>query len=406
MTMPSPTSISTLRNAILLALGLTASSLAGAGGCTAPDSPDVCANSEIDYATCTLPGDAEPNEEFDPNGPQIAYVEVCFDGGDGCDPCDVEAITGAAIEQAARSCSIDDLHRVTLACGPNPESEDCCYKVRVEGDLLCGQDGRPLYVGDEQAPRLAALQAGAAWLADMRGFAQVRRPEDPALSEQLRGYWLNCARYEHASVAAFARVGLQLMSLGAPAELLRATQEAIADEVRHAQLCFGLAAAYGAPATQAGPLSIAGCIATGMDLEATLREAIVAGALGEGAAALEALDGARTCDDPVVRAVLLRIAEDEQRHALLAYQTVQWALLAYPERARELVRGCLRERHVHAPMPTTEPGADHHALASHGLISPDARARLRAQTWTEIVAPLLTAMLSPSPTSTRAAARC
>ena len=41
--------------------------------------------------------------------------------------------------------------------------------------------------------------------------------------------------------------------------------------------------------------------------------AIFEGALGEGAAAMEAIEGARWCEDPVVREFLLRVAEDEQR---------------------------------------------------------------------------------------------
>jgi hypothetical protein len=387
---PTLTLILSSRNAIMLALGLTASTLAGAGGCAPEVHEEVCADTEIDFATCGIP--SAP----DPNGPSVRYEYVCFDASDGCDPCDAEAITGAALEQARGTCTINELQHVTLACGPDPESEDCCYKVRLQGDLYCAFDGRPLRVGAERAPRVAALQSGAAWLANMRGFAGLRRPQDPELLERLRSHWLACARFEHASVAAFARVGQQLLSLGAPADLLRATHAAMADEVRHAQLCFGLAAAYDTPELGSGPLRIEGCVATGMDLETTLREAIFEGALNEGAAALEALEGARACEDPVVREVLVRIAEDEQRHALLAYQTVKWALLAYPERARELVRGCLRDGHLHAPMPASASVDDDAAARSHGLISSDARAWLRYQTWTDVVAPILAAMLSAS----------
>lgn len=385
--MHSPTLTLSLRNAIMLALGLSASTLAGAGGC-APEINEVCADSEIDFVTCGVP--AEP----DPTSHPGHYEYVCFDASDGCDPCDAEAIAGAAIE---RTLGCDgELQRVTLACGPDPESEACCYKVRLEG-LSCGVEGRPLWVAAEREPRVAVLQAGAAWLADMQGFAGIRRPQDPELLERLRSHWLACARYEHASVAAFARVALQLLSLGAPAELLRATQAAMADEVRHARLCFGLAAAHGAPGLEAGPLRIDGCVAAGMDLETVLGEAIFEGALGEGAAALEALEGARACEDPIVREVLLRIAEDEQRHALLAYQTVEWALLAHPERARELVGACLRDGHLHVPKPEAESAGDDGALRSYGLVSSDARAWLRYRTWHDVVAPILVTMLSSRP---------
>jgi hypothetical protein len=392
-----------VRNAIMLALGLTTSTVAVVGGCAARESHELCANSEVDYATCTIPADTgivEPG----PDDPRVHVEVVCFDGSDGCDPCDAERITGAAIEQADNQCEVIDLQRVTLTCGPDPEATDCCYKVQLEGDLSCPVVGRPLCVGTERTPRVATLRTGSARPSDTQAFAGLRRPQDPALIERLRDRWLASARYEHASVAAFARVGLQLLWLGAPAELLRATQQAMADEVRHAQLCFGLAAAYGgAPPCEAGPLRIDGCVSTGMELEAALHEAIIEGALGEGAAALEALEGARACVDPVVRGVLSRIAEDEQRHALLAYQTVKWALDAEPRRARAVVRECLRVGQRCAPKPAAELGAvDDDATRGYGLTSSNRRAWLRHEVWHEVVAPILVAMLQAP--STRAGA--
>ena len=393
--MHNPPHTLSVRNAIMLALGLTA--------CAARESHEVCANSEVDYATCTLPADtgsASPG----PDDPYVRVEVVCFDGMDGCDPCDAEAITGAAIEQAERSCQIIDLERVTLACGPDPLTSDCCYKVQLQGEMSCGVEGRPLRVGTERTPRVAALRTGTAWPASTQAFTGLSRPQDPTMIERLRNRWLASARHEHASVAAFARVGLQLLSLGAPADLLRATQQAMSDEIRHAQLCFGLAAAYGgAPPCEAGPLRIDGCVATGMELETALYEAILEGALGEGAAAVEALEGARACVDPVVRDVLSSIAEDEQRHALLAYQTVKWALDAEPRRAREVVRECLRVGHRCAPKPAAEIGAvDDDAARSYGLISSNRRAWLRHEVWHEVVAPILTAMLQ-APSSARRA---
>jgi hypothetical protein len=382
-----------VRNAIMLALGLTASTVAGAGGCAERGSHELCADSEVDYATCPIPLD----ESIVPPGQneRVHVEQVCFDGSDGCDPCDAERITGAAIERAEERCQIYELQRVTLMCGPDPESADCCYKVRLEGDMSCGVEGRPLRVGAEEAPRVAVLRAGSAWLVDTQVFAALDRPRDPAMLDRLRERWLAAARLEHASVAAFARVGLQLLSLGAPAELLRATQQAMADEVRHARLCFGLAAAYGgAPPSEAGPLRVDGCVSVGMDLETALREAILEGALGEGAAALEASEGARACVDPAVRGVLSRIAEDEQRHALLAYRTVKWALRAEPRRAREVVLECLRAGQRCAPKPDSERDTvEDEALRGHGLISSNRRAWLRHEVWHEVVAPILAAML-------------
>ena len=56
--------------------------------------------------------------------------------------------------------------------------------------------------------------------------------------------WLVQAEAEHASVASFARHTLQLMSIGAPSELLVASQKASVDEIKHAKMCYGLASSF------------------------------------------------------------------------------------------------------------------------------------------------------------------
>src|SRR5690606_5715647 len=53
---------------------------------------------------------------------------------------------------------------------------------------------------------------------------------------------------------------------------------------------------------------------------------------------LEASWAAERCSDPVVRAVLEQIAEDETRHAELAWRVVSWMLKERPEHAALLPR--------------------------------------------------------------------
>ena len=57
-------------------------------------------------------------------------------------------------------------------------------------------------------------------------------------------HWLQQAKEEHASIASFARHTLELMKFGAPARLLNAALSAGQDEIRHAQLAFGLASRF------------------------------------------------------------------------------------------------------------------------------------------------------------------
>jgi hypothetical protein len=129
---------------------------------------------------------------------------------------------------------------------------------------------------------------------------------------------------EHASIAAFARFTLQLLALGAPPELVADATRAMADETRHARLCFGLASRYAGHDVGPGPLDVGGALGA-VTLLDVVELVVDEGCVGETAAALEAAWDAETAADPVERDVLSVIAEDEARHAALAVQFVAWA---------------------------------------------------------------------------------
>jgi len=107
------------------------------------------------------------------------------------------------------------------------------------GDPFCY--GRPYMTADQGYIQAKTTQLHSQWIADlhpfMKGISQEKRQQ---LSEQ----WLQSALSEHASVASFSRFTLQLLSVGAPPELIHKAQQAAVDEIRHAQLAFGLASAY------------------------------------------------------------------------------------------------------------------------------------------------------------------
>ena len=65
---------------------------------------------------------------------------------------------------------------------------------------------------------------------------------------------------EHAAVAAFARLAMQLISFGAPSELVELAIQAQRDEVGHARLAFGLASELAGTPVGPGALSIDGSL--------------------------------------------------------------------------------------------------------------------------------------------------
>jgi hypothetical protein len=145
---------------------------------------------------------------------------------------------------------------------------------------------------------------------------------------------------EHASIAAFARFNLQLLSLGAPPQLVEACTQALADETVHTKLCFGVASAYAGRAIGPGRLDIAHSLEV-TTLAGVVDLVIAEGCFGETSAALEALEAADVADDPVIVATYARIAADEQRHAELAFQFIRWALERDPDAVRARVGAAL-----------------------------------------------------------------
>jgi hypothetical protein len=181
-------------------------------------------------------------------------------------------------------------------------------------------------------PRVAEIAPRTDWLdasltPNLSGLSPQQRAE-------LAAHWARLGQMEHASIAAFARFNLQLLSLAAPAELVTACQRALVDETNHTRLCFGLASQYAGTSLGPDRLEIQHCLEDD-DLEAVMRLVLSEGCIGETVAALEALEGAASATDPVVRQVLQRIARDEQAHAELAFKFIRWALARSSQEARD-----------------------------------------------------------------------
>jgi hypothetical protein len=199
----------------------------------------------------------------------------------------------------------------------------------VHGRPLRRRNGKHAVAEDGEHP---AWSAGAI-APRTEGLTRAER-------EALAAAWLADARLEHASIAAFGRVALDLLAISAPPELVLRAHRAAAEEIEHARAAFSLASAYaGAPRGPAAfPEAASAWSPDGESMEVrvarVVRESIVDGCVGEGAAARAAEEATAVCDDPVVTSVLSRIAVDEASHAALAADIVTWALREHPVAAR------------------------------------------------------------------------
>lgn len=270
-------------------------------------------------------------------------------------------------------------------------TEACCYPTLETEDLVVTcLVGRPFL--DAGQPVVADLAPGPGW---SRGPAPRVATLTPAERAVLAEAWAADARVEHASVAAFARTTLELMRVGAPAELLAAVQAAAADEVRHAELSFALASAYAGVPVGPGAFPLGPALPLRTDLAdiaaATFRE----GCVGETVVALLSARAAEGADDRACRALLSRVARDEARHAELAWRTLAWALDAGGEAVARAVANevehLLRDG-VALTQVTT--GAPDDVLRAHGRIRPaEADAARRAAVY-EVVLPCVRALLA------------
>lgn len=264
-----------------------------------------------------------------------------------------------------RPSSPQDMTGSVVSEGPIEWSAQCCY---LESHWHVG---RPYVVDGVQ--RAAGPARRADW-AEHRldgpraapGAAR-RTTRDRALAEA----WLRDARLEHASVASFAVFALDLLALGAPAELVARAHRAALDEIDHATRCFALASGYAGEPLGPGALltgvstprpSLCPVDAAATRLRASpgepgelrprcrdarLAEAVDAaireGCVAETRAALLAEAQQHASDDAASRAALAKIAIDEADHAALAFDFVAWALEQGGASTRSIVERALSD---------------------------------------------------------------
>jgi hypothetical protein len=279
---------------------------------------------------------------------------------------------------------------------------DCVVGDRKTGSCRAGEDGwrcenvacaigRPFIVSG--AARAAPSAKRTDWLDE--ALADSLSPGAGAADEATRGVVsrtaLAVAAMEHASVASFARASLELLALGAPPGLVADTHAAAADEVRHARTAFAVARAYGASETGPGALSLGGVALETRPAEVAYAVAFE-GCVGETLGAAEARAAADGCGDEALRSAWSGVADDEARHAALAWRTLAWLCRAFGDEARDAARRGLRaglDAMVEGPgAVVSDPGAP-----AHGVLSARDVWTLREATARTVIEPAAEAVL-------------
>jgi hypothetical protein len=323
------------------------SMILAAMGCGELSDGTACVDVEDDVTECPAAEDVDVADAFSPDRCGVTVESVSGDGELGGPP------GGYGGEET-------DLY--------------CCYDAKI-------LDTDP---ATECVPGRPYLEGGRALLAPAVARGDWGGSRRPARRDGAAG-WTAAALAEHASIAAFAALSLELLAHGAPADLLLGVQRAAADEVVHAQLCFAEASRCGAGPVGPGPLPFTAAVVPNRPLAEVAAAAVREGCLGEtlGAALLGV--AAERCPDARLARVLRRIARDEERHAALSWGIVAWAVRVGGEEVRAAVRAAFA---VPAPRP------DVAELALRAKVSTDELAAALAGAMAAVVAPATRAVMA------------
>ena len=312
-----------------------------------------------------------PGCELGPYDPDlwVEFVEVCIeiDEGESCD----DYCTADYCEGMQDCWWFGEIYDT---CGVFESPGSCCVLVAGEPPPPVG---RPF---------------------EVRGQLRLAQVEAPGLAAGVAAHWLEMARGEHASIAAFARFVALLLAHRAPPRLVADALAAASDEVRHTRDALRLASRFAGRELALGSLEVARANAELEDLGAAVRAAVLEGCVGETLAAHEAAclaAHARERDaDAEVAEVLRRIADDEGRHAALAWRFVAWALEARPE-LRPVVEEAFACALGRAPVGESggESGGEEERALAWGYPSPRLRTRWREVARDQLVRPCAAALL-------------
>lgn len=209
----------------------------------------------------------------------------------------------------------------------------------------------------------------SSWLLDAAPFDDVPQGLRAALAVE----WRTNGAKEHASVAAFSRLALDLLAVGAPPALLAEVQRDALDEIRHARLCFSIARDLDGRADVPGAFpeartSTRRLPTRDLALSKLAIDAVIDGALNEGVSARILARLSKTSTPPRLAATIREMAADEARHAAHSWNVVAFCIEAGGPAVESALRGALRAlpARMTAPIPEAARGGAWEAFGVQG----------------------------------------
>ena len=335
------------------------------------------------------------------NGTTDATSDAIVDSANG------ETANDAVADSSSEAASDagGDTTAETLADATPDTATDDGGDAQDETDTGFPCPRRPFLVG--AAPRAGSIVERDDWSdAALAGLDDAIQSMHAPTRRALAAAWREEGRQEHASIAAFARFTMLELAVGAPPEIVAASNRAGLDEIRHARGCFALADRYeGASHHGPGPIALEGA------LQSTCLAKLAAltvheGCVGETIGVLVASEQHAQAKDPAVRAFLDRLVRDEMRHAELAWSFVRWALANGGGDVRRAVERAFDEAIAATiDLAGSDPrDVDVELWHAHGRLTVAETHAVVRRGVREILAPCRAALLAPSAPSGTAAA--
>jgi hypothetical protein len=295
-----------------------------------------------------------------------------------------------ALTSAWGPCPEDDFcdYSATLTCGPELARTDACCYIMTDLEMICWSPGRPFMVNGQ--PQQVDCVSDNGWTTEA-SFDTGRLNREQR--RRLGAHWKRMALAEHASVAAFARFTMQLMSIGAPADLVAQATRAQGDEIRHALDCLTVASELSDETLGLGGLNIEGALTNATDVNNILIDTIREACVNETVSAAQCQAAADEAQEPTIKAMLTQIAIDEQRHATLAWRTVRWILTEHPD-LRDLAARTFEDAIAHPFVTSDDPGTD---LGAFGALSASQDQEVAASVIRQVIRPCMDALFGETP---------
>jgi hypothetical protein len=146
-------------------------------------------------------------------------------------------------------------------------------------------------------------------------------PEDERIA--VAGVWRRRSRNELSTSTVFASLTRALVAFRAPRAIVREAASAVADEVRHAEICLHVARAYWAECPEPDPSEVVEAAFETRPHLATLLYVVMQSCINEGVATAYLQRCFDEAEHPLARAAVRDILQDEIHHARFG-----WTLLA------------------------------------------------------------------------------